>query len=71
MQNYQYHWTVNDFIAKNNFCRKHPKYDDFSIIGEFSEKRSIDSSFQSEKKKFDGGTLYMDFDKKFFKMSNK
>ena len=27
-------------------------------------------AFNLRKKKFDGGTLYMDFDKKFLKMSN-
>ena len=62
-------WMI--LSRKNNFCRKHPKYDDFSIIGEFSKKRSIDSSFQSEKKNIDGETLYMDFDEKILKMSNK
>ena len=71
MQNYQYHWTVNDFIAKNNFCRKHPKYDDFSIIGEFPKKRSIDSSFQSEKKISTERPYIWILMKKILKMSNK
>ena len=51
---------------KNNFRHKHPKYDDFIIIGEFLKKRSIDSSFQPEKFFFDRKPLYMDSDQKSF-----
>ena len=34
---------------KSNFRRKYRKYGDFIIIEDFPKKRSIDSSFQSEK----------------------
>ena len=52
--------------GKNIFRRKHPKYDDFIIIGEFPKKCSIDSSFRSEKFFLAGNTLYIDFDPKKF-----
>ena len=45
--------TFDSFIGKTIYHRKHPKYDDFIIIGAVPKKHSIDSSFQSEKN-FDG-----------------
>ena len=42
--------TLGKTIEKNNFHRKHPKYVDFVIIGDFLKKHSIDSNFQSENK---------------------
>ena len=66
-----YFWVFqkNDFFGKKwqNFFRgKHPKYNEFITIGEFPKDSSIDSSFQSKKKKIDGETLYMDSYQKIF-----
>ena len=43
---------------KNIFRRKHPKYDDFIIIGELPKKFSIVSSIRSENF-FSRETLYI------------
>ena len=51
--------TFDSFIGKTIYHRKHPKYDDFIIIGAVPKKHSIDSSFQSEKKNLTENTLYM------------
>ena len=58
-------WKLEFFFSKKIFRRKHPKYDKFIIIGDFSKKYSIDSSYQSEKQNLTVNTLYMDSDKKF------
>ena len=42
------------FIGKNNFNREYSKYDDFMVVGEFSKKSSIKSSFLFEKNVFGG-----------------
>ena len=51
---------------KCNFRRKYHKYGDFIIIKDFPNKRSIDSSFQSEKEFWTENTLYMNSDRKKF-----
>ena len=58
-------WKL-EFFSEKIFRRKHPKYDKFIIIGDFSKKYSIDSSYQSEKQNLTVNTLYMDSDKKIF-----
>ena len=58
---------MNDlFIGKTHFRRENPNYDDSIIVGEFPKKRSIDSSFLSEKDFWPETPFKRIFSKKIF-----